>query len=106
MIETVTKVKLTNYHSLPVKMGQVFQVGEQEVVIIKLTDGSVKAIENRSPHPKGGTLVDGLISGSFIYCPCYDWKISLEDGFVQDPDNGRVKTYNVIIEEDTVSILI
>lgn len=106
MIETLTKVNLTSYHSLPVKVGQEFQVGEQKVVLFKLTDGQIKAVENRSPHPKGGTLADGLVSGNFVFCPCYDWKISLEDGRVQEPDSGKIKIYTVLIEEDTVSILI
>jgi nitrite reductase (NADH) small subunit len=106
MTQTLTKVKLTHYHSLPINTGQLFQVGEEEIVLFKLSDGQIKAVENRSPHPKGGTLVDALVSGSFIYCPFYDWKISLEDGQVQDPDIGNVKTYQIEVEVDSVNIII
>jgi nitrite reductase (NADH) small subunit len=106
MIQTLTKVKLTNYQSIPVNIGQLFQLGEEEIAIFKLSNGQIKAVENRSPHPKGGTLVEALVSGSFIYCPYYDWKISLEDGQVQEPDFGKVKTYRIVVEEDSVSIII
>jgi nitrite reductase (NADH) small subunit len=106
MIQTLTKVKLANYQSIPVNIGQLFQVGEEEIVLFKLSNGQIKAVENRSPHPKGGTLVDALVSGSFIYCPCYDWKISLEDGQVQEPDFGKVKSYHIEVEEESVSIMV
>jgi nitrite reductase (NADH) small subunit len=106
MIQTKTKIKLIDYQSLPVNIGQVFQVGEEEIVLFRLADGAVKAVENRSPHPKGGTLVDGLVSGHFVYCPCYDWKISLEDGLVQAPDSGMVKTYSIEVTENIVSIIL
>jgi nitrite reductase (NADH) small subunit len=106
MIQTLSKVKLTNYSSLPVKIGQVFQLGVEEIAVFRLTNGEVKAVENCSPHPKGGTLVDGLVSGYYVYCPNYDWKICLLDGQVQKPDYGKVKTYQVEIDGDTVSVLI
>jgi nitrite reductase (NADH) small subunit len=104
--QTLTKIKLINFSSLPIQVGQLFQVGDEEIALFRLSDGQVRAVENRSPHPKGGTLVDGLVSGKFVYCPCYDWKINLEDGIVQEPDVGKVKTYRVEVEEDIVSMII
>ncbi|MHC0038014.1 nitrite reductase (NAD(P)H) small subunit [Pseudoneobacillus sp. C159] len=106
MNQTLTKIALMNYEMLPVNIGQLFQIGKEEVVLFRLTDGRVKAVENKSPHPKGGTLVDGLVSGKYLYCPCYDWKISLEDGKVQEPDSGEVKTYPVEIDGEMVSIIL
>jgi nitrite reductase (NADH) small subunit len=106
MIHTKTKINLINYHLLPINIGQVFQIGDEEIALFRLADGTVKAVENRSPHPKGGTLVEGLVSGHFVYCPCYDWKISLEDGIVQAPDNGKVKTFQTEVDENIVSIIL
>lgn len=106
MNQTLTKVSLTNYGMLPINIGQLFKIGDEEIALFRLTDGTVRAVENRSPHPKGGTLVDGLVSGKYVYCPCYDWKINLVDGKVQDPDKGQVKTYPVEIDEEGVSIIL
>ncbi len=100
------KISLTNYAMLPINIGQLFTIEEKEIAIFRLTDGTVRAIENKSPHPKGGTLVDGLVSGKYVYCPCYDWKINLIDGKVQNPDTGQAKTYPIDIDGDIVNIIL
>ncbi|WP_088105582.1 nitrite reductase (NAD(P)H) small subunit [Halalkalibacter urbisdiaboli] len=89
---------------LPVGIGKVVHIQHMELVLFHLTNGQVRAIENKSPHPKGGRLSDGLVSGEFLYCPLYDWKISLIDGQVQAPDNGVVQVYEVHIDDDSVYI--
>lgn len=98
------KIEAASYSRLPERAGQIVKIMDEEIVLIRLSNGDVKAIENRSPHPKGGTLVDGLVSGYFIYCPVYDWKISLIDGKVQAPDSGQVKVYPVEVVNDGVYI--
>jgi nitrite reductase (NADH) small subunit len=100
------RMKLTSYSDLPEKIGQVFKIDEEEIAIFRLSNGDVRAVENLSPHPKGGTLVDGLVSGDFIFCPVYDWKISLVDGKVQAPDEGQVKVYPVEISGDKVYVVL
>ncbi|MBD5021854.1 nitrite reductase (NAD(P)H) small subunit, partial [Xanthomonas citri pv. citri] len=35
----------------------------------------------------------------------HDWKISLEDGIVQEPDHGCVKTYETLIEGEHVYLV-
>lgn len=105
MGKTMVKVKIADYSSLPERAGQAIAVNGDEIVLFRLTTGEVKAVENRSPHWKGGTLADALVSGPFIYCPVYDLKISLEDGKVQAPDTGEVKTYRVEVENDVVYLI-
>ncbi|WP_216831306.1 nitrite reductase small subunit NirD [Alkalihalobacterium elongatum] len=105
MMKTRQAIKLCSFYELPEMIGQVFSVGGEEIVIFRLTDGTVRAIENKSPHPKGGILSEGLVSGHFVYCPLYDWKISLIDGNVQAPDEGRVKTYNIEVSDDIVNLI-
>lgn len=106
MLETKNKMEVAIYSALPQRAGQVIKVDAQELVLFRLSNGEVKAVENRSPHPKGGTLCGGLVSGEYVYCPVYDWKISLETGLVQAPDEGQVKTFPVVVEEDRVFIII
>ncbi|WP_338471765.1 nitrite reductase small subunit NirD [Niallia sp. XMNu-256] len=96
------RVELGNYADFPVGIGQVYQFDKEEIALFRLSNGEVKAVENHSPHPKGGTLVDGLVSGEYIFCPVYDWKISLVDGKVQSPDEGQVKTYHIEVCDDKV----
>lgn len=105
MLQTITRIPVANYSNLRVRSGYTIKIDDIEIALFKLTNGEVYAIENRSPHPKGGVLSEGLVSGEYVYCPVYDWKISLKDGKVQAPDEGQVRTFKVDLEEDIVFII-
>lgn len=106
MEKTMVRIKVADYLSLPERAGQAVSVNGEEIVLFRLTTGEVKAVENRSPHRKGGTLNAALVSGLYIYCPVYDLKISLENGKVQAPDTGEVKTYQVEVSDGDVYLII
>lgn len=69
----------------------------KEFSVFHLTDGRVLALRNRCPH-KGGPLSEGIVSNHYVFCPLHDWKINLEDGQVQAPDKGCVKTFPAKVE--------
>jgi nitrite reductase (NADH) small subunit len=101
----VTKILISLIHELPEKLGKTVLIGDKEIAVFKLSNGRIRAIENRCPH-KGGVLSEGIVSGEFVFCPMHDWKICLEDGNVQEPDTGCVKSYQTAIEEDKVYLII
>lgn len=88
---------------LPLRFGRALNVEGRSIAVFRLSNGEVKAIENRCPH-KGYPLVDGIVSGEYLHCPMHDRKISLTDGRVQAPDTGCVVTYRVEIQDDKVLI--
>lgn len=106
MIQTITRIPVVNYSNLKVRSGYSVKIDQLNIALFKVTSGEVYAIENRSPHPKGGVLSEGLVSGKYVYCPVYDWKISLVDGKVQAPDEGQVRTFHIEVKEDVVFILL
>ncbi|MDQ1147944.1 nitrite reductase (NADH) small subunit [Bacillus sp. SORGH_AS 510] len=106
MIETLTRIPVVHYANLKSRTGYSIEIDDLEIALFKVSNGSVYALENQSPHPKGGVLSEGLVSGEYVYCPVYDWKISLVDGKVQAPDEGQVKTFKVEIKEDIVFIIV
>ncbi|WHY86757.1 nitrite reductase small subunit NirD [Neobacillus novalis] len=106
MITTLTRIPVVNYSNLKARAGYSIKIDNTEIALFKVTNGKVYALENRSPHPKGGVLSEGLVSGEYVYCPFYDWKISLLDGKVQAPDEGQVRTFKVEREEDIVFIVL
>jgi nitrite reductase (NADH) small subunit len=106
MVLTKTRTLVANYFDLPVRAGYAVNINNIDIALFKITNGKVYGIENLSPHPKGGVLTEGLVSGEYVFCPVYDWKISLVDGKVQAPDEGQVKTYQVEVEEDNVYIIL
>ncbi|MEH7176762.1 nitrite reductase small subunit NirD [Neobacillus vireti] len=105
MILTNAKTLVANYSDLPVRAGYSVKMDDREIALFRVTNGKVYAIENHSPHPKGGVLTEGLVSGDYVFCPVYDWKISLADGKVQAPDEGQIETYQVEVEGDNVYII-
>jgi nitrite reductase (NADH) small subunit len=106
MMHTITRIPVVNYSNLKPRAGYSVKIDDMDIAVFKLTNGEVYAVENHSPHPKGGVLSEGLVSGQYVFCPVYDWKISLVDGKVQEPDVGQVKTYKVEVEEGIVFIVL
>ncbi|OBZ18984.1 nitrite reductase [Bacillus sp. FJAT-27264] len=88
------------------QIGRAVRAGETELAVFRTSGGIFYAVENRSPHPKGGPLAEGIVSGYYLYDPLYDWKIDLRSGEVQAPDQGRVVTYSVQIEENKVKVCV
>ncbi|SEO02962.1 nitrite reductase small subunit NirD [Paenibacillus sp. OV219] len=100
----MNEVIIGHLSEFPERRGRVVRLGDLELAMFKQSDGTVKAIENRCPH-KGGKLSEGMVCGSHVYCPLHDWKISLNDGLVQAPDDGCVETFPVYIDERDYVVL-
>ncbi len=86
------------------RLGRVVRLGNEEIAIFKTTDGRIYALENKSPGPRGGTIAEGIISGDVLFDPICDWKISLTDGQVLDPDTGQVRIYPVQVDAEEVRV--
>jgi nitrite reductase (NADH) small subunit len=97
------QIKVAHLSELPLLIGKEVVIAGFEIALFKLANGTVKAIENKCPH-KQGPLSQGIVSGEYVFCPLHDRKISLEDGLVQKPDVGCVKTYDVTVIDDNIYI--
>lgn len=95
--------KIADVEELPFQVGRVMNMDGKEIAVFRLSNGDVKALENRCP--KGGPIAEGIVSGEYVYTPLYDWKISLTDGQVQAPDTGQVKIYPVEVRDGLVYIM-
>jgi nitrite reductase (NADH) small subunit len=102
-VEEMKLVEICSLEEIPEQIGKLVSIGKHEIALFRLGDNTVKAVENRCPH-KGGPLDQGMVSGNYVYCPLHDWKICLEDGKVQEPDEGCVRTYPVEVEGNRVFI--
>lgn len=105
MEQTLQRIKVSTVSELPKNLGKTVSIGSLEIALFHLENGDFRAIENRCPH-KGGVLVEGIVSGEHVFCPMHDWKISINDGKVQKPDNGCVKTFKVEIENDDIYLIL
>ncbi|GBK64144.1 MAG: nitrite reductase small subunit NirD [Paenibacillus macerans] len=86
------------------QIGRVVEAGGRELAVFRLSDGRIFAALNQNPHPKGGPLAEGIVSGHYLYDPLYDWKIDLTTGLVQAPDSGQVPMFPVKVEDGQVWI--
>ncbi|WP_379131854.1 nitrite reductase small subunit NirD [Paenibacillus sp. sgz500958] len=86
------------------RIGRVVNAGDMEMAVFRTSGGAFYAVANSNPHPKGGPLAEGIVSGFYLYDPLYDWKIDLRTGEVQAPDRGQVTTFPVTIDGDTVKV--
>ncbi|MFD1886641.1 nitrite reductase small subunit NirD [Paenibacillus wenxiniae] len=86
------------------RIGRVLIVAGQEIAVFRTSNDEVFALENRNPHPKGGPIAEGIVSGHILYDPLYDWQIDLATGIVQAPDEGQVRTFPVKVEHGAVWI--
>lgn len=98
------EVEVGSLDRFPERIGVRVRIGDEELAVFRLSGDRVFALENKSPHRKGGVICEGMVSGDYLYDPLYDWKISLADGQVQAPDSGQVKSYPVRIEGGKILI--
>ncbi|MEH7106669.1 nitrite reductase small subunit NirD [Bacillus sp. JJ1764] len=103
--KNVTRLPVCSIHELKDRIGKTVSFGDKEIALFKLSNGKIRALENRCPH-KGGALSEGIVSSDFVFCPMHDWKICLHDGMVQTPDRGCAQTYQTSIENDLVFLLL
>ncbi len=86
---------------IPQLGGRTVRSGQIEIAVFRLSDGRIRAVDNRCPH-KQGPLAEGIVSGDTIICPLHARKINLETGEVLKPDSGCVKTWPVKVEDGQV----
>lgn len=103
MIQTKEKIRVMRAEDLPIQIGEEVQIKGMSIALFRLSNGDIRAVENRCPH-KNGPLAEGIVSGEFVFCPLHDWKISLLTGEVQKPDDGCIQTYEVEVIDGDIYI--
>lgn len=71
------------------------------IAVFRTADDRVFALVDRCPH-KAGPLSEGIVQGCAIACPLHGWVIDLETGAAEAPDEGRVPTVPIKIENGRV----
>lgn len=101
----MTKVFIGNIADIDPKSSRTIRLDDLEIAVFRLTDGQVKAVENRCPH-KGGKLAEGMVCGDAVHCPLHDWRIDLKTGKVYEPDDGCITTFETEIDPASGSVYI
>lgn len=99
----MTVIKIGHVDDFRDRQARVVYLDGVEWAVFLLSDGSFRAVENSCPH-KAGKLSEGIVCDHHVFCPLHDWKINLEDGVVQEPDHGCIRTMEVYRDAATGSI--
>lgn len=86
---------------IPTMGARKLQTETQEIAVFRTGSDKVFAVRDRCPH-RGGPLSQGIVYGDTVSCPLHNWKIDLQSGEVQGPDDGCVDTYAVKVDEGVV----
>ena len=82
---------------------RVFRHPTMNIAIIRAEDDKIFAIENSCPH-KNGPLSEGIVHGCRVTCPLHNWVIELDSGEAVAPDEGKVQTWPVRVENGVIFI--
>lgn len=95
-------LRITHSDNIPLRQGRLLHVAGHDVAIFNLGDRFL-AIDNRCPHNQG-PLCDGIVSGTTVVCPLHAWKVDLESGAVQKPQDVHacVKTFRAEVVDGIV----
>lgn len=84
------------------KLGsRVVRNDNREIGVFRTEDDRVFAVNNLCPHKKG-PLSQGIVHGDKVTCPLHNWKISLETGKADEPDEGETTCYPTKVEDGIV----
>jgi nitrite reductase/ring-hydroxylating ferredoxin subunit len=105
----------------PSREGKKINVGQAEAVpagrsaTVKLKDGTevalfnvggnFYAVENFCPH-KGYPLADSRLYGNTVECDLHGWRFDVRNGECFTNSNCSIESYEVLIEDGMIKILI
>jgi nitrite reductase (NADH) small subunit len=79
---------------IPIGEGRALAVGEEEVAVFRLRDGTLRALGAVCPH-RGGPLADGLLDDNVVVCPLHGYTYDLKTGAEVSNNGTPVCAYTV-----------
>ncbi len=96
-------VEVGTVEEIPKLGSRVLQTPDGDVAIFRTADDAIFALRDKCPH-KDGPLSQGIVHGHNVTCPLHNWKISLESGEAQGPDEGCTGSYAVKVNDGRIQV--
>jgi nitrite reductase (NADH) small subunit len=90
----MTDIALGPVDDIPVGEGRAYAVEGRQVVVFRLRDGSLRALDAVCPH-RGGPLADGLTDSRVVVCPLHGFTYDLATGEEVANGGASVTAYPV-----------
>ena len=84
--------------------GVKIKIGKKTIALFN-NRGQYFAIQNFCPH-QNADLADGYLREGQVFCPLHNWSFDLNSGAYGFNPKLKLKTYPVLIEQDSIYILI
>jgi|SRR6516165_3157452 nitrite reductase (NADH) small subunit len=81
------------------------KTAQGHVAIFRTSDDQLFALRDECPH-RGAPLSQGIVHGTSVTCPLHNWVVSLQTGAVDAPDEGRVETLDVRLENERIILTV
>jgi nitrite reductase (NADH) small subunit len=77
---------------VPVGEGRAMIVGDEQVAVFRLRDGTLRALSAVCPHG-GGPLADGLLDDNVVVCPLHGYTYDLTTGAEVSNNGAPARAY-------------
>ena len=90
--------KVCTLDAIPSLGARVIKSALGDIAVFRNGDDNVFALHDKCPH-KGGPLSQGIVAGKTVTCPLHGWKIGLDSGSAEAPDEGHTPCLQVKVDE-------
>jgi nitrite reductase/ring-hydroxylating ferredoxin subunit len=98
------KIVVGRVEDVPAGRGATVELLDGTELALYNVNGAFFAIENFCPH-KGAPLADGRLCGHTVECDWHGWRFDVRTGQCLT-NTGDVETYEVIIEDGLIKIMV
>jgi toluene monooxygenase system ferredoxin subunit len=80
-----------------------FEIGGQEILIVRCDGGDVRAFQGVCPH-QDVPLIEGKFDGKLLVCRAHQWMFDASTGRGVNPSNCQLAEYPLKIDGDDVMV--
>lgn len=95
----MTDVAIGRVDEIPVGEGRTFAVGDEQIAVYRMRDGTLRALGAVCPH-RGGPLADGLTDDDSVVCPLHGRTYDLASGAETTGSGQGVCSHPVRLDPD------
>lgn len=96
-------MKIGKLEEIPRQGARVVKTSTGDIAVFRTLEGEVFALRDRCPH-RGGPLSQGIVHGTLVTCPLHGWRVNLDTGKVEAPDEGCAAAFPTRIVGDEVEL--
>jgi len=79
------------------------QVGDEHILLVRLTSDDIRAYQGQCPHQKS-LLADGDLDGPTLTCAAHMWQFNLSTGRGVNPQGCHLNRHQSKIQDSTIFV--